>query len=104
MEHVRGIQLADAWSRMDGQQRVRCVGSICQQMREIVNIDFPVYGSLYHADAPIATASKVALDHRFCIGPHCGAMYWDCDPNEPRNYEEVTANRGPCAFNVPMLR
>lgn len=103
MEHARGVQLAQVWPEMDGQQRIRCIGAICQKMKEIGNIDFPVYGSLYYADAPIESASKVLLDQNFCVGPHCGAMYWNCSPDEPRYYSKTKPNWGPCRLSTLSL-
>ena len=36
-----------------------------------VEIEFPAYGSLYFADAPLDSASTLPLARDFCIGPHC---------------------------------
>jgi hypothetical protein len=67
-------------------------------MAEMAKLQFPAYGSLYFADAPIDPKLKIEFTKEFCIGPHCGAKYWDCNPSEPRFYDEKAPNSGPCKF------
>ncbi|GES64414.1 phosphotransferase enzyme family protein [Aspergillus terreus] len=61
----------------------------------MVNLDFPAYGSLYHAENRAPSRSQRALDNEFCIGPHCGIRYWDCTGGEGRYYDDLEPNRGP---------
>lgn len=95
MEHVEGVQLAQRWAQMAGDQQIRCIGAIFQKVKEIANVNFPAYGSLYHTDSPIKPACKIPLNQDFCIGPHCGVMYWNCIPGEPRYYHNAKPNQGP---------
>lgn len=83
---------------MAGNQQVRCIEAIYQKAKQMVDIKFPAYGSLYFIDSALETASKRRLDERFCIGPHCGAAYWSSRVGEPRHYHKTKPNQGPCEF------
>lgn len=98
MEHVEGVQLAQVWSMMTGDQRIRCIGTIFQHLKQVANMTFPAYGSLYYANIPLESSCKIPLDQDYCIGPHCGAMYWGCRPSEPRYYQNVGSHHGPCKY------
>ncbi|KAL8747941.1 MAG: hypothetical protein Q9190_000265 [Brigantiaea leucoxantha] len=80
---------------MSAVQRINCIHAIFTNIQQIAAIKFPVYGSLYFADVPLDPASKVPLAQGFCIGPHCGTRYWDCNIGEARNYTSTKPNRGP---------
>ncbi|CAA9963930.1 hypothetical protein PTMSG1_07289 [Pyrenophora teres f. maculata] len=64
---------------MDVDDQIKCIKEICQKLKEITDLKFPAYGSLYFADTPFLPDSKLQLNADFCIGPHCGAMNWDCN-------------------------
>ncbi|KAF1999205.1 hypothetical protein P154DRAFT_577142 [Amniculicola lignicola CBS 123094] len=95
MEHAPGIPLHQKWLTMDVGDRIRCIEAIYQKLKEIVDLEFPAYGSLYFANTPYITASNLALGQEFCIGPHCGAIYWDCNVGQPRYYHKSNPNQGP---------
>ncbi|KAI9838643.1 MAG: hypothetical protein M1819_004957 [Sarea resinae] len=59
-------------------------------------LSFPAYGSLYFADAPIDPGLKIFFDEEYCIGPHCGSVFSNCNPGEPDLYGGPSPNRGPC--------
>jgi hypothetical protein len=99
MEHAAGVQLHQRWPTMAGDQQVRCINAIYQKVKEMVDIKFPAYGSLYFVDAPLDSGSKQTLNQRFCIGPHCGAIYWNCNVGESRYYRNTKPNQGPCKFS-----
>jgi hypothetical protein len=99
MEHAAGVQLHQRWPDMSGDQQIRCIDAIYRKVKEMVDVKFPAYGSLYFVDAPLKSASKQPLDQKFCIGPHCGAMYWNCDVGESRYYHNTKPNQGPCKFS-----
>ena len=99
MEHAAGVQLHQRWPTMAGDQQVRCINAIYQKVKEMVDIEFPAYGSLYFVDAPLDSGSKKTLNQRFCIGPHCGAIYWNCNVGESRYYHNTKPNQGPCKFS-----
>ena len=99
MEHAAGVPLHQKWPTMANDQQVRCINAIYQTLKEMVDITFPAYGSLYFTDAPLKSASKQTLNKGFCIGPHCGAIYWDCNVGESRYYHNTKPNQGPCKFS-----
>lgn len=99
MEHAAGVQLHQRWPTMAGDQQIRCIDAIYQKLKDMVDIKFPAYGSLYFVDAPLDSASKQPLNQRYCIGPHCGAMYWNCNIGESRYYYNIKPNQGPCKFS-----
>lgn len=96
MEHAHGVQLHDRWPSMSPVQHMRCVKHVTKMMTEMARLPFPAYGSLYFADAPIDPKSKIEFAEGFCIGPHCGTQFWDCNAGEARFYQEKAPNRGPC--------
>jgi hypothetical protein len=96
MEHALGVQLHDKWPSMSPHQHMLCVKKVALMMTDMAKLPFPVYGSLYFADAPIEPSLKFGFVEGFCIGPHCGTRYWDCNAGETRFYKERSPNRGPC--------
>ena len=96
MEHSTGVQLHQKWPTMTGDQQIRCIKAIYQRVKEMVDLKFPVYGSLYFNDSPLGSASQHKLKQGFSTGPHCGAMYWNCHVGESRYYHNVAPNQGPC--------
>ncbi|KAH7410431.1 hypothetical protein DE146DRAFT_776022 [Phaeosphaeria sp. MPI-PUGE-AT-0046c] len=95
MEHARGIQLHDKWASMSAHQHMLCVKKVALMMTEMARLPFPVYGSLYFADAPINPELKSDFVEGFCIGPHCGTQYWNSGAGEARFDEEKPQSRGP---------
>lgn len=95
MEHAPGILLHQKWPTMDVSDQIKCIAAIYEKLKEIVDLNFPAYGSLYFSRTPDITASKLPLDQEFCIGPHCGAIYWNCNVGRPRYYHNVKPNQGP---------
>jgi len=103
MEHAVGIQLHQKWPTMSREQKIICIRAIFTNIQQIAAIKFPAYGSLYFAEIPIDSASKVLIAQGFCIGPHCGTRYWDCSIGEARYYNSIKPNRGPCEFSFSKL-
>lgn len=103
MEHAAGVQLHQKWPTMSMEQKVDCIRAISENIQQIAAIEFPVYGSLYFADIPIDFAPKVPLAPGFCIGPHCGTRYWDCNIGDARDYTSIKPNRGPCKSSFSLL-
>lgn len=100
MEHAAGVQLHQKWPIMSGEQRISCIDAIYRKVKEVVDMEFPAYGSLHFVDAPIESASELPLKQDICIGPHCGARYWNCNVGESRYYHNANPNRGPCKFSL----
>ncbi|KAF2754306.1 hypothetical protein EJ05DRAFT_443943, partial [Pseudovirgaria hyperparasitica] len=95
MEQARGVQLHKAWPSMTPHQHMLCVKNVAFMINEMAKLQFPQYGSLYFANAPIDPESKFDFVEGYCIGPHCGAKYWDCNAGESRFYGERAPNQGP---------
>ncbi|CAG7960595.1 unnamed protein product [Penicillium nalgiovense] len=93
MDHAAGIQLHQKWPYMSDDQKVKCIDAIYRKLREMADINFPAYGSLYFSTTPLAPASRLPLDRGFCVGPHCGTRYWSC--GEHRYYQHTVPNHGP---------
>ncbi|KAJ5225025.1 hypothetical protein N7468_006250 [Penicillium chermesinum] len=93
MEHAAGIQLQQKWPNMSGDQKVQCIDAIYRKLREVVDIEFPAYGSLYLSTSLLGSSSRLPLEGGFCIGPHCGKRYWDC--GDGRYYQCTIPNQGP---------
>ena len=101
MEHAVGIQLHQKWPMMSGRQQIDCIQAISMSIQQMAAIEFPAYGSLYFANMHIEPQSKVAISKDYCIGPHCGPRYWDCNVGEARDYVSINPNSGPCTFFLP---
>ncbi len=104
MEHVAGVRLDERWSTMNSHQHILCVKALSMMIEEMVAISFPGYGSLYFSDAPFDPHLKLETDHGFCLGPHCGATYWNCNTDEERIYGNSNHNRGPCESILSLFR
>ena len=72
-----------------------CVKALSMIIKKIAAIAFPGYGSLYFLDAPIKLHLKLKLADGFCLGPYCGATYWNCNTDEAKIYSDSNHNRRP---------
>ncbi|KFY77520.1 hypothetical protein V498_09310 [Pseudogymnoascus sp. VKM F-4517 (FW-2822)] len=95
MEHAVGTQLHQKWPTMAMDQQISCIDAIYRKLKEVVDIKFPAYGSVYFADISLDSASKRPLNKNFSIGPHCSSRYWDCNVGESRYHHNTKPNRGP---------
>ncbi|KAF2272072.1 uncharacterized protein EI97DRAFT_496856 [Westerdykella ornata] len=84
MAHASGVLLHLKWPHMDVESQIR-------DGRPRI----PAYGSLYSVSSLYTDSSSYLLDEGYCIGAHCGPMFWDCNPLQPRYYERVEPNHGP---------
>ena len=100
MEHATGTPLHQKWLSMSGDQKVICIDAIYKKLREMVDITFPGYGSIYFSTEPLDSHSKIPLDGSFCLGPHCGTRYWDC--GDRRYYQRTPPNQGPCEYLLTL--
>lgn len=100
-EHADGVQLHDHWLQMDTPQHMLCTKALSFKLSEMTKLDFPAYGNIYFADAPIEGASlKIPLEDGFCIGPYCSPLFWNCGAGELELYGESSPNRGPCMYKL----
>ena len=105
MEHAQGVSLHQRWPELDIGGQLRCIEAIYKKLVQAARLRFSGYGSLYFADTPyIAASEKLPLNQEFCIGPHCGSIYWNCNPIQPRYYHKVMPNRGPCKSQSICVR
>ncbi|KAF7118665.1 hypothetical protein CNMCM5793_008203 [Aspergillus hiratsukae] len=96
MEHAAGVPMREKWHEMTGGQQVRCIDAIYRTIKEAINLEFRAFGSIYFNNTLDSHDTKY-LDKDFCIGPHCGTRYWNCNPGEHRYYGNAKPNHGPWA-------
>lgn len=95
-EHVAGELLHEKWAAMNTEQHMLCTKALSLLIRKMAALDFPAYGSLYFSDAPLPSEKKVPFEEGYCVGPHCGPVYWNCSPGELDLYGGPSPNCGPC--------
>ncbi|KAH7091577.1 kinase-like domain-containing protein [Paraphoma chrysanthemicola] len=95
MEHAPGISLHERWPTMGIGDQIRCIQSISQKLKELVDLEFPAYGSLYFANTPYIAGQELPFNQDFAVGPHCGTMFWGCNVGQPRYSHNVDPNQGP---------
>ena len=97
MERVKGRQLSEVWGAMSEAQRFDLVKSLVEIEQKLVNVKFPLHGSLYYKSTcyhggntvdPIEPAKKVTSD--FVIGPTTQRSFWEDEKGE------LDIDRGPC--------
>ncbi|KAF2839056.1 hypothetical protein M501DRAFT_1024106 [Patellaria atrata CBS 101060] len=89
MEHPQGVRLHEKWPDMAGDQKVKWIAALYETVKELVDLEYAAYGSLYFLDSLRHSGLKYEpLDANFCIGPHCGTQYWDC--NTKTNLDEYS--------------
>lgn len=96
MEHASGFSLQERWPHMEVMEQLQCIGAIWNKLKEMVDLKFTSYGSLYFAGTSYLPPSQPSSDPKFCIGPHCGTRYWNCNAGQLRFYHDVKSNQGPC--------
>ncbi|KAJ5576504.1 hypothetical protein N7535_003430 [Penicillium sp. DV-2018c] len=69
-EHVLGVQLHQEWHKMNSRQHMLCTKPLSYTMKSMASLDFPAYGSLYFADAPLDSDSKIPFEAGLL--PNCG--------------------------------
>ncbi|KAK5014146.1 hypothetical protein LTR16_000966 [Cryomyces antarcticus] len=94
MENVAGVRLHERWTSMNTPEHMQCTKALSLLVKKMVQIDFPAYGSLYFTDA-IEPGLRVEFAEGYCVGPHCGSQYWNCDPGEKDLYGDRNTNHGP---------
>lgn len=69
MEHVAGIQLHRKWPHMSGDQKVNCIDAIYRRPKEVADIDFPAYGSLFYSTSLLDSSFTLTIEDDFTLGP-----------------------------------
>ncbi|KAM3414316.1 hypothetical protein BST61_g10965 [Cercospora zeina] len=90
MQEARGALLSEKWPRMTTRQRVSCIDSIFQNMKQLQDLEFPGYGCIYANDDLLTYPTKLELESGFCLSQHCGSRYWDSN-----NAASKSPHRGP---------
>lgn len=100
MDFVRGVRLQDIWSSMSTLQHLQCTQRLTELFIAMSNVKMPAYGSLYLGDSIPDVHNRIVLPQapRFCIGPHCGSMYWNDHPRVKQSYGKCNTNHGPCEY------
>ncbi|KAJ5135832.1 uncharacterized protein N7515_005110 [Penicillium bovifimosum] len=80
---------------MNSEQHMLCTKALSFAMKKIAYLDFPAYGSLYFADAPLDSDLKIPFEQGFCVGPHCSPVFWNRDPGEHELHRGPSPNCGP---------
>ncbi|QKX56805.1 uncharacterized protein TRUGW13939_03912 [Talaromyces rugulosus] len=76
MEKVPGVQVFKKWDDMGEYNRLSLIKRLTQWERELSEVPFPAYGSLYYRSA-LKETERIPLDSsidskgEFCIGPSC---------------------------------
>lgn len=104
MEYAPGVQLHEIWPQMDSLQHMQCVQSLTLLVKELHDLTFPAYGSIYFDNDFIDTTHRIPLNSNFFIGPHCSLRYFPCYPGDQRSYGRRPPNQGPCtsAFYIKI--
>jgi hypothetical protein len=89
---------------MTSEQHMLCTKALSLAMKEMASLDFPAYESLYFSDAPIDSALKIPFEGDFCIGLHCGSVFWKRGPGEDEVYEVLSLNCGHCELRMALPR
>ncbi|GLB12039.1 hypothetical protein AtubIFM57258_009317 [Aspergillus tubingensis] len=74
MEHATGVQLHKKWHEMDGKKRIKCIDAIYRKLKEVVDLQFPCFGSLYPIHSPVSPDNRRVLD-----GEYWNDLYEYCD-------------------------
>ena len=96
MTWASGAHMLDQWPTILAPDRIKCIGSIFESLREAFRLDFSAYGNLYFEDAPIASNSKIPIGDGFCLGPACSTRFWDYTIENERPDINLRLKRGPC--------
>lgn len=81
MERVPGVQIFKKWDEMGESNRVSIIKRLTQWERELSEIQFPAYGSLYfkislNDTEMIPLDSSIDPQGEFCIGPSCDSSWF----------------------------
>ncbi|KAI7780491.1 Altered inheritance of mitochondria protein 9 [Diaporthe eres] len=95
MEYAPGVQLHEIWPQMDSLQHMQCVQDLTLLVKELHDLTFPAYGSIYFDNDFIDTTHRIPLNSNFFIGPHCSSRYFPCYPGDQRSYGRRPPNQGP---------
>lgn len=99
MTEACGVLLSGKWPQMTGPQRVGCINSIFQKMKQLQDLEFPAYGSLcFYKEISLVWTKKFDLDSRICLSQHCSIEYWDSDSTS-----RAPIHRGPCKLSGPLF-
>ena len=82
---------------MDLHQRMLCVKSLGMYAKDMANLSFPAYGSIYFENSPtLSGLLTIKLGESFCLGPNCTPAFWDFSAGETKTDGKGVLNRGPC--------
>lgn len=100
MEKVPGVQIFKKWDEMGEHNRISLIKRLTQWERELFEIQFPAYGSLYYQSAldkieMIPLDSSIDPEGEYCIGPSCDPS-WLLRPGQSL----LDVHCGPCRYHL----
>lgn len=102
MEHAAGVLLHEVWDpEMDALQQLKFIKNTCELIKQMVDLEFPAYGSLYFNDATfLEPFQKFDIGEGYCLGPLCEPRLWNSSPGELELYGPRSPDSyGPCMFD-----
>jgi hypothetical protein len=106
MEKIRGVALSETWEAMNNLERYKIVDQVVQIEKELGNISFPAYGSLFLRDSLPATCRQYLLppeldpEGLFCIGPSCKRTWWHGSFVDIS--QSASKDMGPCGYSYTV--
>lgn len=103
MEKIRGVALSEKWEAMNTLEHYKIIDQVVQVEKELGNISFPAYGSLFLRVSLPATCRQYPLppeldpEGLFCIGPSCKRTWWH--GNFIDIFQSVSKDMGPCGYS-----
>lgn len=109
MENIKGVALSETWEALNSLERYKIIDQIVQLEKELANMSFPAYGSLFLRESLAATFRQYPLpplldpEGLFCIGPSCKRTWWH--GNFVDIAQTLSKDVGPCqsSCSFPML-
>ncbi len=84
MEKAPGVQLFKVWNDITETDRLELIKRLTQLERQLTDIRFPAYGSLYFRHSISKASEQISRDSSedprglFCVGPACGPAWTEC--------------------------
>nr|ADI24944.1 unknown [Penicillium aethiopicum] len=110
MERVPGVQMFKKWDEMGEINRLAIIKRLTQWERELAEIPFPAFGSLYHKGS-LGDHESIPLDPSvdpeglFCIGPSCDSHWLMQDsPNVHYGPWRAIGDLGESLINRSLLK
>lgn len=104
MEYVTGVSLSEKWDTMDTLQQLECTKALTLMLKQMADIEFPAYGSVYFGDALVGGNLNIPFTNDYCIGPYCAPTYWKRGIGDVACYGGDIPDCGPCEFQWSLVQ